>query len=643
MEAISGKRPVTRVRGYPRDARGGAGEPGHSTPGSAAGSSWEARQGCSEASVRTHVCGGQKGRQKGDFCPFGSCAGRAPRSILRYCICCRGNLFAVHSTLVSVLLREKNGALGGDGGSVYTAGTSDTRSLRELTRLSDGLSMVADEDAAYAATAAWVRAFVAPDAVVSVARPDALGRLRLIWQEGEQPDVDRKRSLRRAAFESGRARRVPVPGTPGKVLVMQPVTSNDESMAVLEVVGSEDATQASGEVLDIVANLLATNIRRLTERAELQRAVETMERFSGLGSEIIRSRSIEDGVRIAVHFVAERLQVPVAGWQGEPGGPMHLVEVQGIGTRGRRRLRESMETLLAWDDPHAAWRRDRERFQEIADVEDASVVDVGGAVILAGCPSEPSDVVLRTIGSLLGEVIHLLDASSYAVERREHLNMGLAWTAHELRGPLLGIHAALQLVLARRQRDPREAAIVRRSLHELELLVDTADGLLGWAVGARELQPRLTDVVRIVEEAAASCRLEIGEDRLAVFAPPQLMAHVDVTPMRSTIANLIRNALTHADPGTKVEVDLESDGDDMLLSVSNEGPEIPVEERNLVFDPFVRGRTNTRSTSGSGLGLFIVQRVVEAHGGRIWIDSDLGRTTFNITAPIRGVEQRFAS
>ena len=231
----------------------------------------------------------------------------------------------------------------------------------------------------------------------------------------------------------------------------------------------------------------------------------------------------------------------------------------------------------------------------------------------------------------------MLAAAERSELREEQLDMGIAWTAHELGGPVLGVRAALELVLERADADPRDLAILRRSLEELDRLVGTTRALLEWAVGRRSLQRRRTDIVRIVEEAVESCRLETGEDGLVVSFDRRLVARIDPTHVRVAVVNLLRNAVAFADPGTKVEVAVGRSGELVMVSVKNFGPEIPADERELIFSPFMRGSADGRARDGSGLGLFIARRVVEAHGGQIWVESDRGSVTFRVLLPQTGL------
>jgi signal transduction histidine kinase len=243
--------------------------------------------------------------------------------------------------------------------------------------------------------------------------------------------------------------------------------------------------------------------------------------------------------------------------------------------------------------------------------------------------------VLEIIGSQLATVLASLSEQAL---RNERLDTALAWTAHELRGPILGVRSVLELLLERAGADPRDPLIIRRSIDELDRLVGTAEAVLGWAVGTRSLQRRRTDVVRVVEEAVESCRLETGQDGIVVSFDRRAVARIDPAHIRAAIANLLRNALAFAEPGTKVEASVDRSGDMVMVSVKDFGPEIPAIERELIFSPFVRGTAPGRATNGSGLGLFIARRVVEAHGGRIWVESDRESVTFRVLLPVMGTQ-----
>jgi signal transduction histidine kinase len=180
---------------------------------------------------------------------------------------------------------------------------------------------------------------------------------------------------------------------------------------------------------------------------------------------------------------------------------------------------------------------------------------------------------------------------------------------------------------------------------ELEKLALDTEGILGWATGRRELETSVVDVSRLVEDAIASYRVMHDVDAtIEVEADPSVTASVDPVQLRAAVVNLIRNAALYSGRDAIVRVHVASEGAAVRVSVRDQGPGIPREERATIFDPFVRGREGSTVRDGSGLGLFIARRVVEAHGGRIWVDPDDEGSTFHVLLPVDGRElQRSAS
>ena len=186
--------------------------------------------------------------------------------------------------------------------------------------------------------------------------------------------------------------------------------------------------------------------------------------------------------------------------------------------------------------------------------------------------------------------------------------------------------------------------MLQRSLHELDHLAGTAEALLTWAGGSRPLHLRRTDLARIAWEAVETCRLETGVDGVVLRTPGRAFARMDGETVRAALANLVRNALAHANPGTVVEVDVERSNGQVQVSVKDRGPMIHESEREAIFDPFVRGSTAGGNRQGAGLGLFIARRIVEAHHGRLWVESDPEETTFFLALPGgQGGQRRAAS
>jgi two-component system OmpR family sensor kinase len=293
-----------------------------------------------------------------------------------------------------------------------------------------------------------------------------------------------------------------------------------------------------------------------------------------------------------------------------------------------------MGTVPRWGSiPPDEQRQVASRVAEILGVERVEVVGAGDVLLLAGEAAAAQGASLDIVGSLLEDVLHHLAIVARAEQRNEQLDLGIAWTAHELRGPLLGVRAALELLLRSDTGSDPDRAMLRRSQRELEQLAGLAEGLLRWAAGGGPLNRRDADLVTVVHEAVESCRLETGQDRVRILGPERAISRIDPMHLRGAVANVVRNALTYSPPDTEVVVTVDAGEESVTVSVSDEGPGIPPPERESIFDPLVRGANARATRGGKGLGLFIARRVVEAHDGTIWVDSGEEGAIFSIRLP----------
>jgi signal transduction histidine kinase len=126
-----------------------------------------------------------------------------------------------------------------------------------------------------------------------------------------------------------------------------------------------------------------------------------------------------------------------------------------------------------------------------------------------------------------------------------------------------------------------------------------------------------------------------------VDAEGPLRAKVNASQLRGAVANLIRNALAYSPSDGVVRVSVSSTDHWAIIDVQDEGPGIPEEMQASIFDPFARGPAS-ESTGGSGLGLFIARRVVEAHDGSLSLVGG-PPTTFRIQLPAPHGRERQAS
>jgi signal transduction histidine kinase len=467
----------------------------------------------------------------------------------------------------------------------------------------------------------------------------------MVRKAGEGSGAGRNHSARRRqAFVGMKVVRLDLPGSRGRSLALFPLVSRGVSRGILEVVAPVEAVERSWNLLEAIARQVAIALDNVSLQRQLNLGVEGLERATIPARVLVRSTKPDRAVRVAVRFIAEQLKVPAAGWlvQGD-SGRMTLTAVGGFGSGKRRELYRVIGHLPPWS--RLAQERREElmgRFGELAGTREVRAIDAKHATLLLGNVSPPLRASVDIVGSLLESVLGRLAATARAKRADDRLDLGVAWMAHELRGPLLAVKTVLELQLRGNFGVPVGDALLGRSLRELEQLVGSTEGLLRWAVGTRSLSLKQVDVVEVVADAVQSCWPE-SEKRVLVFAPPRAMARVDSTHLRVAVANLVRNALAYSDPDTKVEITMRRWDGMVRVSVTSRGPTIPEGERQSIFDPFVRGSETAGDALSTGLGLFMARRVVEGHGGRIWADSDEGGTTFHLQVPTGRVAGRSGS
>jgi two-component system OmpR family sensor kinase len=162
--------------------------------------------------------------------------------------------------------------------------------------------------------------------------------------------------------------------------------------------------------------------------------------------------------------------------------------------------------------------------------------------------------------------------------------------------------------------------------------------LLARLDSGRPLEQEDVDLSRLVIEVTSDARVAGPDHRWSLDLPDEpLVVRGDQHRLHQVVANLLSNARIHTPAGTSVVVRLSRDEQaehDVLLSVSDDGPGIPIELQATVFERFVRADdSRSRAKGSTGLGLAIAQAVVKAHGGSLTLISDESGTEFRIRLP----------
>lgn len=227
------------------------------------------------------------------------------------------------------------------------------------------------------------------------------------------------------------------------------------------------------------------------------------------------------------------------------------------------------------------------------------------------------------------------------LEHDEQLRRNLvADVAHELRTPLSNIQGYLEAI---RDRVMKPNAATIRSLNEetglLSRLVDELQELSLAEAGELRLVYQAEDIAKLVKQAVTSWQPKIAakEISLSLDLPDNLpLVNIDWQRVNQVLHNLLENAVAYTRKGGNINVAVMTQGDWVEVSVSDTGEGIPAEDLPNIFERFYRvDKSRARATGGSGLGLTIARRLVEAHGGKITVQSKLGKgSRFSFTLPI---------
>ena len=239
-----------------------------------------------------------------------------------------------------------------------------------------------------------------------------------------------------------------------------------------------------------------------------------------------------------------------------------------------------------------------------------------------------ADELARTMSDLQVQrdtVTRLLEA------RREMM----ASVSHELRTPVATVRAMLESSLARRGGDPPAAlehdlAVIDGEMARLQRLIDDLFLLARADAGRLDLDCRPTDVAanaQRVVDAMAPLAWQAGRVTVIADLPAGLPpARADGERLGQVLANLVRNAIRHTEPGGIVAVALRAEPDALALEVRDTGTGIAPDELPHIWERFYRGEEeHTRTGDGAGLGLALVKELTEAMGGMVAVDSRMGK------------------
>ena len=257
-----------------------------------------------------------------------------------------------------------------------------------------------------------------------------------------------------------------------------------------------------------------------------------------------------------------------------------------------------------------------------------------GALGLAGC--ELSRESLEAIGSLIAisieraNTVEKLSRTEAARESDRLRSVLLDSVTHEFRTPLTAIKASAETLLSEAELEKPQRKDLLQVINEES---DRLNRLVGEAgevaqLDSHQLQFRFEphDIREAIDAAVNNSQQALRQHPLELTIPKNLPpVRMDLERITEVIVHLIDNAGKYSSPDTPIHVTAELKGSELITSVADHGPGIDEMEQQMIFEKFYRGRDQRMIIQGTGMGLPIVKAIVELHGGKIGVTSQLGR------------------
>ena len=212
----------------------------------------------------------------------------------------------------------------------------------------------------------------------------------------------------------------------------------------------------------------------------------------------------------------------------------------------------------------------------------------------------------------------------------------VSFVSHELKNPLTSIRGFAQQMRRRGEYSAEALDVILVQADRLDRLIDDLLDVSRLEAGRLRLRPRDVDLNVLVGQAVEQARALTRLHALTVVSNGPVVGRWDADRLEQVMQNLLSNAIKYSPDGGEVLVEVGRREDEARVTVSDEGIGIEPDQLERVFERFYRAEDErAHGAQGMGIGLYVTRALVEAHGGRIWAESEAGRgSTFGFTLPL---------
>jgi signal transduction histidine kinase len=252
----------------------------------------------------------------------------------------------------------------------------------------------------------------------------------------------------------------------------------------------------------------------------------------------------------------------------------------------------------------------------------------------------------RNIGQYIGEgatfmlltiagAIFVYRATRRQIRMNDQQRNFMMAVTHELKTPIAVAKLNLETLRRHKLEPEKQLQIIGTTLQETNRLNDLCNNILlssQMEAGGFQLTKETCNLSEITTQSAEEFQQRFTHRIIETEIAPEIRLQADMLMMKLSINNLLENALKYSPGNAPVKVRLLQDANGIEISVADRGPGVPAAEKGKVFEKFYRiGEEKTRQTKGTGLGLYLTRKIVEDHGGRIFIrDHEGGGSIFVI-------------